>query len=481
MEYAIAIRTEIRKCMQKKGYNLSNFAKESTITSSHLSSLLSERPSRPLSVHQLDRINFTLNNPEGCFYELYVDECFLSGKPHRSRVKPFLLRCAELDKKNCIEQVLSRMMEDLNYISLVFEVAEELHAKGNIRKSLVFYECVAEHERYQHSERLAISQYRLFRAALGKDLEKNRDAVTRFSPFRNRLPVNYQLDGLLQLGNIYFSLNDWKQLGESADELIALAKIVYQEQQQRTTSKGKKSSLKTERHLVVYYGKGYLMRAVAYEKQGLYEESKKYIKGYADLSWFKGLDENATNDVENFKMFAIANSYTLDMLMGHVHILQEYTQYLLDHPQEILTGLVVIIEAANKYGFAIEETLAKLSKKMVEEERRDEIISKGGWYLKFHYQLAVYLLRNGQTENGADSIFEMLESSILCNDFSLFIQGISLFESCKDKVSDSQQNKYRNLLERIKEHESFDLSHRNYIALLLLGLDKTRSHFSEIL
>ncbi|MGG1654322.1 DNA-binding protein [Paenibacillus sp. NRS-1780] len=394
---------------------------------------------------------------------MYVDECFLSGKPHRSRVKPFLLRCAELDKKNCIEQVLSRMMEDLNYISLVFEVAEELHTKGNIHKSLVFFECVAEHERYQHSERLA----------------KIRDAVTRFAPFRNRLPVNFQLDGLIQLGNAYFTLHDWKQLGESADELIALAKIVYQEQQQRVTSKGKKSPLKTERHLVVYYGKGYLMRAVAYEKQGLYEESKEYIKGYADLSWFKGLDEDATNDVENFKMFAIANSYTLDMLMGHVHILREYTQYLLDHPREILTGLVVIIEAANKYGFAIEETLAKLSKKMLEEERRDEIISKG-WYLKFHYQLAVYLLRNGKPENGAESIFEMLESSILCNDFSLFIQGISLFESCKDKVSDSQQNKYRNLLERIKEHESFDFSHRNYIALLLLGLDKTKSHFSEI-
>ncbi|WP_283657816.1 helix-turn-helix domain-containing protein [Paenibacillus sp. RC343] len=99
MEYAVEIRTEIRKCMQKKGYNLSNFAKASTITSSHLSSLLSERPSRPLSVHQLDRINFTLNNPEGCFYELYVDECFLSGKPHRSRVKPFFVTLRGVGQK----------------------------------------------------------------------------------------------------------------------------------------------------------------------------------------------------------------------------------------------------------------------------------------------------------------------------------------------------------------------------------------------
>ncbi|MGW8956243.1 DNA-binding protein [Paenibacillus sp. NPDC055715] len=479
MEYAIAIRTEIRKCMQKRGYNLSNFAKASDITSSHLSSLLSESPSRPLSVQHLDRINVTLGNPGGCFYELYVDECFLSGKPHRSRVKPFLLRCAELDKKNCIEQVLSRMMEDLNYISLVFEVAEELHTKGNIHKSLVFYECVAEHERYQHSERLAISQYRLFRAALGKDLENNRDAVTRFAPFRNRLPVNYQLDGLLQLGNVYFTFNDWEQFREYADELIVLAKIVYQEQQ-RTTSKGKKVPLKTERNLVVYYGKGYLMKAISYEKQGLYEESKKYIKGYADLSWFEGLDDGGMNDVEDFKMFAIANSYTLDMYMGHAHLVQEYTEYLLSHPQEILTGLAVITEAANKYGFTIEGTLAKLSKKMVTAERRDNIIYKG-WYLKFYYQLAIYQLRKGQIENGADSILELLESSILFNNINLFIQGISLFESCKDQVGEFQRNDYRDLLERVKEHESFDLSHRNYIALLLLGLDKTKSHFSEII
>ncbi|MGW9527420.1 DNA-binding protein [Paenibacillus terrae] len=477
MEYAIEIRTEIRKSMQKKGYNLSNFAKASTISSSHLSSLLSERPSRPLSVHHLDRINFALGHPVGCFYELYVDECFLSGKPHRSRVKPFLLRCAELGKKNCIQQVLSRMMEDLNYISLVFEVAEELHAEGNIHKALVFYECVAEHERYQHSERLAISQYRLFRAALGKDLEKNRDAVTRFAPFRNRLPVNYQLDGLLQLGNVYFTLNDWKQLGECADELIVLAKIVYQEQQQRTTSKRKKVPLKTERNLVVYYGQSYLMKATAYEKQGFYEESKRYIEGYADLSWFEGLDEEGEEDVKNYKMFAVANSYTLDMLMGHAHKLKDYTQYLFDHPQEILTGLAVITEAANKYGFTIEDTLSKLTNKMVKAEERDDNIYKG-WYLKFHYQLAIYLLRKGRIENGADSILKLLESSILFNNITLFIQGISLFESYKDQVGEFQRNNYRKLLESIKEHESFDLSSRNYITLLLLGLDKTKSHFS---
>lgn len=480
MEYAISIRTEIRKCMQKRGYNLSNFAKASAITSSHLSSLLSESPSRPLSVQHLDRINVTLGNPEGCFYELYVDECFLSGKPHRSRVKPFLLRCAELDKKNCIEQVLSRMMEDLNYISLVFEVAEELHTKGNIHKSLVFYECVAEHERYQHSERLAISQYRLFRAALGKDLERNRDAVTRFAPFRNRLPVNYQLDGLLQLGRVYFTLRDWDRLGQHADELRVLIKIVYHEEVQKKVRKQEHVRLNTERSLVVYWGQGCLMKATACEKQGLYEESRKYIEGYADLSWFEDLDEEGKIDVENYKTFAVANSYTLDMLMGHAHRLEDYTQYLFDHPHEVLPGLVVITEAANKYGFAIEDTLAKLSNRMLKPEQQEENIYTG-WRLNFHYQLAVYLLRNGQTENGAESIFEMLESSILCNDFSLFIQGISLFESCKDKVSDSQQNKYRNLLERIKEHESFDFSHRNYITLLLLGLDKTKSHFSEII
>ncbi|WP_068496493.1 helix-turn-helix domain-containing protein [Paenibacillus kribbensis] len=475
MEYAIAIRTEIRKCMQKRGYNLSNFAKASAITSSHLSSLLSEYPSRPLSVQHLDRINVTLGNPEGCFYELYVDECFLSGKPHRSRVKPFLLRCTELGKKDCIEQVLSRMMEDLNYLSLVFEIAEELHFKGNIQEALVFYECVVEHERYQHSERLAVSQYRLFRAALGKDLEKNRDAVTRFAPFRNRLPVNYQLDGLLQLGRVYFTLRDWDRLGQYADELCGLIKIVYHEEVQKKVRKQEHVPLNTERSLVVYWGQGYLMKATACEKQGLYEESKKYIKGYADLSWFEDLDEQGKIDVENYKTFAVANSYTLDMLMGYAHNLEDYTQYLFDHPHEVLPGLVVITEAANKYGFAIEDTLAKLSNRMLKPEHQEENIYTG-WRLNFHYQLAIYLLRNGQIRDVADNILKMLEATILLNNSSLFIQGISLFESCKDQVSEFQRNEYRNLLEMVKKNESFDLSHRNYITLLLLGLDKTKSN-----
>ncbi|WP_283655572.1 MULTISPECIES: hypothetical protein [unclassified Paenibacillus] len=268
-------------------------------------------------------------------------------------------------------------------------------------------------------------------------MAKNRDAVTRFSPFRNRLPVNYQLDGLIQLGNAYFTLHDWMRLGESADNLIILAKVAYQEQQQRKTGRGKKPLLKTERNLVVYYGQGYLMKATACEKQGLYEEGK--------------------NDVENFKMFAVANSYTLDMLMGHADMLEEYTQYLFDHPEEILTGLAVITEAANKYGFAIEDTLTKLSNKMVKLEQRDENIYNH-WRLNFHYQLAIYLLRKGRIEDVAVNILKMLETSVLLNNSSLFIQGISLFESCKDQVGDFQRNDC--CLDLIKQNHTFRRSYR---------------------
>jgi hypothetical protein len=280
---------------------------------------------------------------------------------------------------------------------------------------------------------------------------------------------------------VYFTLRDWGKLGQYADELRALIKVVYREEKRKRARKKEYVPLNTERRLVIYWAQGYLMKATACEKQGFYEESKQYIEGYADLSWFEDLDEAGKNDVENFKMFAIANSYTLDMLMGHAHMLGDYTQYLFDHPYEILPGLVVITEAANKYGFAIEDTLAKLSNKMVEPEQQEKTIYTG-WRLNFHYQqLAIYLLRKGQIEEGADNILKMLDVSILLNNSSLFIQGISLFESCKDQVSQFQRNAYRNLLERVKEHESFDLSHRNYIALLLLGLDKTKSHFSEML
>ncbi len=373
MEGAIAIRSEIRTCLQQKGYTLRSFADLSGVTVSYLSTLLNVEKIKPISVRYIDVMASTLGQPEGWLYELYVEECFVTGSPHRSRIKPFLLRCVEIGRKDCIAVVLSRMLEDLNQLELVFEIAEEIHNADKPKEAIPFYECIVENEKYQHSERLAISHYRLFRAALGQNLEQNREAAIRFAPFRNRLPVNYQLDGYYKLTGTSFNQHKWDEVEVYADEFQIVVKAAYNDKIRRLESKKKAEPLVTDHPFVFYYGYSYLSKSTALQKKGEYEEAKKYISAYADLSWMQGLNADDRKQIEQFKLWAVGNRYTLDLLSGNMAVIPGYIKYLKEHPDEILAGLLTILESANKYGFLVDETLEEFREHTLGFDQRNDM------------------------------------------------------------------------------------------------------------
>lgn len=118
----------------------------------------------------------------------------------------------------------------------------------------------------------------MFRAAQGTDAEENWKAVIRFEPYRKRLPENFQLDGLLQLANVCFMQQKWREVEKYADELRSLAMKVYQDELRKRKNGKTCEPLRTERHLVVYYGQGFLAKGVALQMQGLYNEAKNTFK-----------------------------------------------------------------------------------------------------------------------------------------------------------------------------------------------------------
>ncbi len=103
------------------------------------------------------------------------------------RIEPFLFRCAELDKLGAIRQVVGTIMDNLLYSPKLFEIAEMLLAQGRHDAALLLYEGVAEAEKYQHSERLAICQYRIFTIQMGDDQSRNIKAAILFDPYVERL------------------------------------------------------------------------------------------------------------------------------------------------------------------------------------------------------------------------------------------------------------------------------------------------------
>ncbi|MBG9772685.1 DNA-binding protein [Brevibacillus laterosporus] len=448
-----SIRSEIEYRIKSYNYTLSKLSELTNINAGHLSGFLKGNPIRALTIDQLNAIGRAFGEPTGWLYDLYVEECFQRGKVSKRRVRPYLVQCAELGRHDCIQMVIPQLLEDPKNIEVLFAVAEQLFYKGKQKESAYFYQLVVDNEKNSHSERSVISHYRLFRALLGSNAEENGKAVIRFEPFRKRLSEGHQLDALLQLANVSFTLHKWKEVEKYADELRELATLVYENEQNKQKSNRKGEPLKTERHLVVYYGQAYLLKSEALEKQGLYKKANEYAAGYADLGWFENLDEVGQKEVQKFRLWARGNRYTFDLLMGQLDILPDYIAFLEDNPKELLAGLVTIVESANKYDFSIDNILAKFSFEIgCFDEYQDTINVER--HLRFRYQLAIYQFKNERFHNGIVETLRCLTLSTTTNDHKNFIRCVTLFEAHRYHATEQQKQDYKKIMEEVRNDES---------------------------
>ncbi|MEK4345395.1 DNA-binding protein [Paenibacillus sp. FSL P4-0184] len=458
------IRSEIEKNLSRSGHNLASFSKICGLNRGSLSAILHGNPPKPMSLGQIDAIIKAFGFPDGWLYPLYVDECFNEEKVSRRRVEPFLIRCAELGKQQCIDETLNRLLEYPKSLDIVYSVADKLFNKGKIQESILFYKIVIENESDSYSERLAISHYRIFKYLQTLDMEEKLSAVISFSPFRRRLPENMQLDGLLMLTQLCFTLRRWGEMESYADELRALANAVYRQELRRSEDK-RTETLCTERPLVVYYGHGYLLKATALTKQGEYEAAKKYTAGYADLSWFEMLDEAGHQAVDKFRLFAIGNNFTLELLEGNVNVVPDYVAFLADHPGEILPGLIIIMESANLHKFSVDNVLTRFSREMVRFEQFEDPINIDRLY-RLYYQIAIYQIRNKQYTTGVEYTIQSLELSIKTNNGIDFIKCVTLFETNRDYATQNQQEKYRNLIREVRKDEKITIDDGRHFSIV---------------
>ncbi|AZK46776.1 XRE family transcriptional regulator [Paenibacillus lentus] len=452
------IRSVIEQELERGGYSLSSFASRSGINRGTLSAILNGNPPKPIAISQLDLITEALEYPKGYYYPLYVDECVDSDQPNRRRLKAFLLRCAEVGQIECIQEVLNRIVENLNYIPMIFDIGEELYEKGLREESRLFYNVVIESEKYQHSERLAISHYRIFRLSLGDDTEANLIAATRFELYRTRLPEDFQLDGLLHLINVYLTLQKYEQAEIYTDELRRLAKSVYKNYE-RAYYQSKDFQFRVERHLIVYYGQGYLLKGVALQFQRRFEEVPKYIAGYADLSWFVGLDELGKQMVEKYKLFAKLNIYNLKVLSGDQSVITEYIELVKDHPYEILPSLRAIVESANMYGYFVDDLLEEfdVGTKLYDQfgNYYNTEVSRNR-YLRLNYHLSVYYFRKEDHLEGIKKTLYTLKYAISLSSKDYFMKIVPLFERYRSYATDEQLKEYETLLKGVLKDAEMD-------------------------
>lgn len=422
-----SLRSEIEQCRRQYGYTISKLGELAGINPGSLSEILNGNPPRAITIGQLDALAIVFGHEVGWLYELYTEECISESRISRPRLIPYLIRCVEVGRNDCIEAALPLLMENPKNISLLFALAEQLYEDGKWQEAVTFYEYVIENEKDNYSKQFVMSQYRLFRARLGTNAEENWEAVIGFSPYRKRLPEDYQLDALFQLTRVSFALQKWEKSERYADELRHLADSVYKLELDRVKRNKKREPLKTERHLVFYYAMGRLFKGVALELQGRYEQSKQYVRGYANLDWFELLDDVGRQEVAKFKVWARANFYTLEVLSGNTSILEEYTDYLESLPiNEVLAGFISIMKAANTYHYCVDAILERFSTQIASFAQFTDVIGLDR-QLQFRYQMAIYEFGKGRIERGIEETLRCLSLANLMNRHDEALTYITLF------------------------------------------------------
>jgi len=446
MKHRITLITELESEMHKQGYSLSHFSKISGINRGILSATLNGNPPKIMSITQLDTMAKALGKPESWLYELFIEQCFSEeNKANWRRVRALLLRCIELNRDDLIGDILNLLMEDPAHVAHVFHLAEELVEQNQTVVAMPFYECVIENERNYHSERLAISHYRLFKSSLSHNIENNIRKAMIFYPFRHKLPEAIALDALLQLANIYYTVRDWEMLEQCGHELNMLATSIYKQEFQKKNSIKKITSIKTLRPLVVYYGQSHIIKFTAFEHKGDYINARLELEGFTDLSWFEGLDEEGKYEVEKFKVFAKFNYANLELLSGNSSVLKDYCEMLKAHPSEILASLTIILESANTYEYDIDFILDTFHdhiypSNIIEYIYQEKFLNQYyldvtvgiSRYINIYYQLALYQCNRKVYDEQLEKILLALENSVEKYSHGRIVDCLELFRKLRD-------------------------------------------------
>ncbi|WP_036715358.1 helix-turn-helix domain-containing protein [Paenibacillus ehimensis] len=434
-----SLRLVIEDQMKQHGYNLNKVAELSGINVGNLSMALNGL-SRSLTIKQLDALANVFGKAPGWLYELYTEECVSEGKVSRPRLIPYLVRCVEVGRKDCIDPVLAKILDHPKNALIIFPVAEKLFQKGKQQESARFYQLIADNMKDSFSEILAMSHYRLLLIAQGTDVEKNWKALIQFEPYRRRLPENYQPAALLKLAKICYSLEKWDEVEQFADELTRISLV--------SSELKSGEEVAVEHHKAFYLGAGLLFKGIALEKKELYEKAKKVVQDYAELeSFLEPLDEAGRKEIERFKVLAKANLYTLEVLMGNGAVLNEYTEYLesLDHLNEILSGLTTILKAANRYDFCVDQILDRFSWAIGRFNSFDNDLINSGRHLWFRYQKALYEFKNERFREGINDSICCMSLSKKMNKHEDFVRCVSLFEKHRGQASHEQIVYYQSI------------------------------------
>lgn len=460
MEPDTSVSQQLKDYLSVTGMTLKQFSDICGINAGTLSAMLNEQ--RRISMHNLDRLTRGMGLAEGSLYEAYLKGCLLNSPPDWRRMGPFIHRCAELDKLNCLERLVHALADHLAYIPLLFDMAELLWNEGKMDAAAVLYLCVAQCEKYQHSERLALSRYRLFTIELGNDQESNLRAAAWFEEYVDRLDESNQLDALKDLADVYASLHRWDRVQFFAEKLEHKSLIQYRHRLKRKRKEAVED--RPSRELLFYLLYAYLLMANVCDAYQEYDKALQYVNLYSNMERLGvvELSEAEQQVVQQFQKWGKGNACLYRLMSGEVEVLANYAEYVVHHAEERIPAMYRILQAANRFGLNVDHLLEPRRMNLLFEKRSSllgiynaQIVANH--YIRYISELALYHLRAQRYETGFRYLLEGLEWAMRYNHESMLIQCVRLFEQYRQEASESRREQYKNLICGVKKDEETKL------------------------
>ncbi|WP_240768182.1 transcriptional regulator [Paenibacillus amylolyticus] len=447
MNSVATIRDHLADYLKTNHMTLNQFSEISGINSGTLSGTLNGL--RTIGMQQLDRLTAGMGLTEGYFYELYIHECFVHTSPDWRRLGPFLYRCAELGKVDYMEEAVNLIMDNLSYAPLLFELAEQLYREGKLEAAKPLYVCVAEGEKMQHSERLALSQYRLFTIGLSKDQMSNLALATQFEFFVDRLDEPYQLDGLNDLMNVYASLRQWDKVRSLADQLKLKAMIHYELKKKVNVAEDN-----PKKQIIFYVLYAYLMLGEACFYYEEYGEALQYVSLYTDYSWINDPSEEETVVIRQFEEWAEGNRYLYELMSGKTEVIQSYMNYISERENEIFPALCAIVNAANRYDMNISSILEKYQSYFMYQDQSSRIGKISEQYTNDQYGtllvgLGTYYLKHQDYNRGFELILNGLDFANKIKNKDSILECIKIFEEFRYCAVEEAKLRYKKMIREV--------------------------------
>lgn len=114
MEITPTIRAEVQTYLIRKSLTMTEFGHMIDLNVGTVSGIVTGN--RSISVHQLDRITMGMNLPPDYFYERYIEECIEEEPLNWRRISPFLYRCVELGRLDCLRRVVGMLLDNPVYL-----------------------------------------------------------------------------------------------------------------------------------------------------------------------------------------------------------------------------------------------------------------------------------------------------------------------------------------------------------------------------